>query len=123
MKQAPFEQFIKYLLEQAAASDVLRDLTEKDPNQGSSLLSSVDSMILEGQIASQFDSMGYSDPETYIKVARKLKTLETILINNHCGPNDEDLITVSICIKYVEDGYSLTKEAMECLNKIHKKYV
>jgi len=48
MKPAPFEQFIKSLLDQAAASDALRDLTKRNiPIENSSLMSAVDAILLK----------------------------------------------------------------------------
>jgi hypothetical protein len=41
--------------------------------------------------------------------------------NDLVYPDHQDYITVQLCIKYVEDGYSLTKESLECLNLIHKR--
>ena len=47
MSSAPFEQFIKNLLDQTAAADALRDLTKRNlPIQGSTLLSAVESSLL-----------------------------------------------------------------------------
>jgi hypothetical protein len=123
MKQAPFEQFIKGLLDQTAAADALRDLTKRNiPIEGSSLLSSIESMLLEQSIAAQFDPEGYSTSEACIKVQQKLKMLQDVLDKNLIIPEHPDYITVKLCIKYVEDGYSLTKEALEFLNVIYKKY-
>lgn len=123
MKQAPFEQFIKGLLDQTAAADALRDLTKRNlPIEGSSLLSSVEAMLLEQSIAAQFDPEGYPTKDSFLKIRSKLQTLQSILDKNLVIPEHPDYITVKLCIKYVEDGYSLTKEALEFLNVIYKKY-
>ena len=51
MKPAPFEQFIKSLLDQTAVADALRDLTKRNiPLEDNSLLSAVDSILLEESI-------------------------------------------------------------------------
>ena len=124
MKQAPFEQFIKGLLDQTAAADALRDLTKRNISvKGSSLLSSVDAMLLDNSIAAQFDPEGYPTPEASLNVQRKLQVLLSTLDANLVVPDHPDYITVKLCIKYVCDGYSLTKEALEFLNLIYKKYV
>jgi hypothetical protein len=123
MKQAPFEQFIKGLLDQTAAADALRDLSKRNiPIENSSLLSSVESMLLEQSIAAQFDPEGYSTSEARVKIQDKLQALQSILDKNLVVPDHPDYITVKLCIKYVSDGYSLTKEALEFLNLIYKKY-
>jgi hypothetical protein len=123
MKQAPFEQFIKGLLDQTAAADALRDLSKRNiPVENSSLLSSVESMLLEQSIAAQFDSEGYPSTESSLNVQRKLQVLLSTLDANLVVPDHSDYITVKLCIKYVKDGYSLTKEVLEFLNLIYKKY-
>jgi hypothetical protein len=123
MKQAPFEQFIKGLLDQTAAADALRDLSKRNISiENSSLLSSVESMLLEQSIAAQFDPEGYSTSEARVKIQDKLQALLSILDKNLVVPDHSDYITVKLCIKYVSDGYSLTKEALEFLNLIYKKY-
>jgi len=123
MKQAPFEQFIKGLLDQTAAADALRDLSKRNiPIENSSLLSSVESMLLEQSIAAQFDPEGYSTSEARVKIQDKLQALQSILDKNLVVPDHSDYITVKLCIKYVSDGYSLTKEVLEFLNLIYKKY-
>ena len=59
MKPAPFEQFIKSLLDQTAVADALRDLTKRNiPLEDNSLLSAVDSILLEESISSQFNPNG-----------------------------------------------------------------
>jgi hypothetical protein len=123
MKQAPFEQFIKGLLDQTAAADALRDLTKRNiPIEGSSLFSSIESMLLEQSIAAQFDPEGYATDVERLKIQLKLNTLQSLLDKNLVIPEHPDYITVKLCIKYVEDGYSLTREALEFLNVIYKKY-
>lgn len=124
MKQAPFEQFIKGLLDQTAAADALRDLTKRNiPVNNSSLLSSIDAMLLDNSISAQFDPEGYPTPEASLNIQRKLQVLLSTLDANLVVPDHPDYITVKLCIKYVKDGYSLTKEALEFLNIIYKRYV
>ena len=47
--------------------------------------------------------------------------LKNKLDRNLLIPEHPDYITVQLCIKYVEDGYSLTSESLEFLNVIHKR--
>lgn len=122
MKPAPFEQMIKHLLDSASSADALRDLTKRNlPIQGSSLLSAVDQILLEDTIAAQFDPDGYSSKEKRTAVLNKLLLLRNNLDRNLVIPDHPDYITVQLCIKYVEDGFGLTKEALECLNLIYKR--
>ena len=122
MSSAPFEQFIKNLLDQTAAADALRDLTKRNvPIQGSSLMSAVESILLEETISAQFNPDGYESKEKKQAILSKLYLLKNNLDRNLVYPDDQDYITVQLCIKYVEDGYSLTKESLECLNLIHKR--
>jgi hypothetical protein len=122
MSSAPFEQFIKNLLDQTAAADALRDLTKRNvPIQGSSLMSAVESILLEETISAQFNPDGYESKEKKQAILSKLYLLKNNLDRNLVYPDHQDYITVQLCIKYVEDGYSLTKESLECLNLIHKR--
>lgn len=123
MKPAPFEQFIKSLLDQAAASDALRDLTKRNiPIEGSSLMSAVDAILLEESISAQFNPAGYDTMQRQMAVESKLNLIKTRLDLNLVIPEDPDYIIVQLCIKYLDKGYSLTKECMESLNVIYKKY-
>jgi hypothetical protein len=122
MSAAPFEQFIKNLLDQTAAADALRDLTKRNvPIQGSSLMSAVESILLEETISAQFNPDGYESKEKKQAILSKLYLLKNNLDRNLVYPDHQDYVTVQLCIKYVEDGYSLTKESLECLNLIHKR--
>jgi len=77
MKPAPFEQFIKSLLDQAAASDALRDLTKRNiPIENSSLMSAVDAILLEESISAQFNPTGYENYEKKLAVAAKLNLIK-----------------------------------------------
>ena len=119
MKAAPFEQFIKSLLDQTEAADALRNLAERNiPLQDNKLMSAVDSILLEEAIAAQFDSMGYAEKDIKLKVLSKLYKLSDSINDTKCNEH----LTVYVCIKYVNDGYSLTKEITEVLNTIWKKY-
>lgn len=124
MKPAPFEQFIKSLLDQTAASDALRDLTKRNlPIQGSSLMSAVDAILLEESIAAQFDPDGYSSNEKKVSVINKLHKVKNLLDRNLVVPEHPDYITVQLCIQYVDKGFALTTTSLEYLNHIYKKYV
>ena len=123
MKPAPFEQFIKSLLDNSAAKDALRDLTKRNlPIQGSSLMSAVDAILLEESIAAQFDIEGYDSNDKKVKVLDKLLRVRNLLDRNLVIPDNADYITVQLCIQYVENGYALTSTSLDCLNKIYKKY-
>ncbi len=122
MSSAPFEQFIKNLLDQTAAADALRDLTKRNlPIQGSTLLSAVESILLEQSISAQFNPDGYESNERKQAILSKLYLLKNKLDRNLLILEHPDYITVQLCIKYVEDGYSLTSESLEFLNVIHKR--
>jgi hypothetical protein len=77
MSSAPFEQFIKNLLDQTAAADALRDLTKRNlPIQGSTLLSAVESILLEETISAQFNPDGYESKEKKQAILSKLYLLK-----------------------------------------------
>ena len=117
MKPAPFEQFIKSLLDKTNCADALRNLPEKNiPLQD--LMSAVDSILLEESIAGQFDTVGYSDTRTQTNVLLKLSKVLHAISDTKCN----DYLTVYICMKYVSDGYALTTEITSVLNAIWKKY-
>ena len=123
MKPAPFEQFIKSLLDQAAASDALRDLTKRNiPIENSSLMSAVDAILLEESISAQFNPNGYDNYDKKLSVISNLDLIKMRLDLSLVIPEDPDYIMVQLCIKYLDKGYSLTKECMESLNVIYKKY-
>lgn len=122
MSSAPFEQFIKNLLDQTAAADALRDLTKRNvPIQGSTLLSAVDSILLEQSISAQFNPDGYDTHDKKQAILSKLYLLKNKLDRNLVIPEHPDYISVQLCIKYVEDGYALTSESLEFLNVIYKR--
>lgn len=104
MKPAPFEQFIKSLLDNTNCADAL--------------MSAVDSILLEESIAGQFDTVGYSDTKTQTNVLLKLSKVLHAISDTKCN----DYLTVYICMKYVSDGYALTTEITKVLNTIWKKY-
>lgn len=119
MTRAPFEQFIKSLLNQTDAATALRNLAERNiPLQDNKLMSAVESILLEESIAAQFDAIGYADNSTKQKVLAKLYKLANAIKDR----NSEEYLTVYICVKYVIEGYSLTKEITLVLNDIWKKY-
>ena len=74
MKSAPFEQFIKHLLDQTAAADALRDLATRNiPIQNSGLMKAVEAILLEESITAQFDYNGYESAEQKLSVTSKLR--------------------------------------------------
>lgn len=117
MSKVPFDQFINDLLKNAEKNDLLRGLSSE------SLHTSVDKMLLEQSIATQFDAAGYADIERKLVVLSKLDSLQRRLELSGKDPVDEqELAAINTCIYYVETGYSLTTEIVEYLNSIHKKY-
>lgn len=124
MKPAPFEQFIKSLLDQTAASDALRDLTKRNIPIGDdpSLMSAVDAILLEESIAAHFDPNGYTDKKITAQVLAKLYKVKSLLDRNLVIPDDPDYITVMLCIQRVEAGNALTQHSLVYLNDIYKKY-
>jgi hypothetical protein len=121
MSKAPFEQIINDLLSQTAAADALRNIA--DGQRTSSMYSMVDSILLEQSLAAQFDPEGYADDSKRESVLDKLNLLKTKLVRNLVDCNDADFIVVKLCIDYISNGYSLTTDIINCLNKIDKKYV
>lgn len=119
MKPAPFEQFIKHLLDQTAAADALRNLATKNiPVQNSGLMKTVDAILLEESILAQFDFNGYDSDDTKRTVLNKLSKL----MNSISDTESTDYIIARLCYKYVSDGYSLTENITKVLNTIWKKY-
>ena len=119
MKPAPFEQFIKHLLDQTAAADALRDLATRNiPIQNSGLMKAVDAILLEESIAAQFDYNGYETPAKKLLVVTKLKKVLDVIPDK----SSNDFLIVYLCLKYVNDGYSLTEDITKLLNDIWKRY-
>lgn len=119
MTAAPFEQFIKQLLDQTAAADALRDLATRNiPIQNSGLMKAVDAILLEESIAAQFDYNGYDTESKKLSVLAKINKLLTIVTDK----TSNDYLIVYLCHKYVNDGYSLTEDITKLLNDIWKRY-
>lgn len=119
MKSAPFEQFIKHLLDQTAAADALRDLATRNiPIQNSGLMNAVEAILLEESITAQFDYNGYESAAQKLLVISKLKKVLNVVTDK----NSNDYLIVYLCLKYVNDGYSLTEDITKLLNNIWKKY-
>ena len=119
MKPAPFEQFIKHLLDQTAAADALRDLATRNiPIQNSGLMKAVDAILLEESIAAQFDYNGYESDIQKISVTVKLLKLMNVIPDKQSN----DFLIAYLCHKYVTDGYSLTEDITKLLNDIWKRY-
>jgi hypothetical protein len=120
MATAPFEQYIKHLLDQTAAADALRDLANKNIPilQNSNLMKTVDAVLMEEAIAAQFDYNGYENLDQKLKVLSKLKKV----LDSISDTQSNDYLVVYLCYKYVNDGYSLTKDITKLLNDIWKKY-
>lgn len=119
MKSAPFEQFIKNLLDQTATADALRDLATRNiPIQNSGLMKAVDAILLEESIAAQFDFNGYENGNKKLTVLSKLKKLMNVVPDKQSN----DYLVAFLCYKYVTDGYSLTEDMTKLLNSIWKQY-
>lgn len=113
-----FESHIKKLLEQHETADVLRNLS----SNSTTIEDSVNSMLIESSIASIFDVNGYEFEDTKQRVIDKLKVLISLLRTNLVEEQSYDFIVVNLIMNYVNNGYSLTEDAIDCLNKIYKKY-
>jgi len=119
MKSAPFEQFIKHLLDQTASAEALRELATRNiPIQNSNLMKAVDAILLEESIAAQFDYTGYDTTDKKSNVLSKLDKLLKIVKDKHSN----DYLVVYLCYKYVSDGYSLTEDITKLLNDIWKRH-
>lgn len=121
MSKKPFEQFINQLIDQAAYSNTLRAIADSAHNI-THLVQSVDNMLLEEEIATQFDYRGYDELETQTRVLKKLRFLEDYLVSRGIANTHKDLITISICYVYVSKGYALTLEVITNLNDIYKRH-
>lgn len=117
----PFEQLIKQLLDQASYSDALRELAVNSENVAK-LASTLDSMLLEVQIASQFDFRGYDTIEKQTATLKKLLFLKDFLKLKNVSETDKDFIIVNLCHTYVMKNYALTSEIVSNLNDIYKRY-
>ena len=119
--KAPFESFINHVMSKHDTADKLRQLTHvQSPTMATSSLSeSVNTMLVEQEIANQFDYNGYDSEERKIKVLDKLYVVRN-KISTKYYPNDKEYMTVLLCIKYVAEGYALTPEITSYLNTLYK---
>ena len=117
----PFEQLITQLLDQASYADALRALAENSDNVAK-LATTLDSMLLEEQVASQFDFRGYEKVEAQTNTLKKLQFLKHFLTLKHVPETDKDFITVNLCYTYVSKNYALTSEIVSNLNDIYKRH-
>jgi len=127
MNNDRFEQIIQKLIDRADSSDallnVLQDLTERGySDHSSSLESTVDNFLLEHQIESQFDPEGYSSMEKKQIVLKKVNLLKNLLHVNNVDTEHPHYITIELCLKFIDNGFALTKEILERLNEIYKEY-
>jgi len=116
----PFEQMIQDLLSKAAYADALRGLVD---DKSAGLQSAVDSILLEESLCAEFNIEGYNDHDVKVKVLNKLQMLRHLLLKNLVSESSTEYTVVALCIKFVNNGYSLTNELTKTLNLIHKKYV
>ena len=115
----PFEQIVQELLSKAAYADMLRGLVDEN---SSGLKAAVDTLLLEESLSVAFDIEGYNDYDVKIRVLNKLQMLRHLLNTNLVSESSTEYTIVALCIKFVNKGYSLTKELTNTLNLIHKKY-
>ena len=118
---APFESFINHVMSKHDTADKLRQLTHvQSPTMATSSLSeSVNTMLIEQEIANQFDYNGYDSEERKHSVLDKLYKVRN-KISTKYFPNDKEYMTVLLCIKYVAEGYALTPEITTYLNTLYK---
>jgi hypothetical protein len=128
-----FELFIKELLDDTSSSKFVISLSRKSLNSSSNdtiaqdvLNTSIDDgIMIENAIASKFNSESYPH-DRYIQIIDKLHLLASLCdkkystYNSNFTSHFNDLIIANLCIHYVKEGYSLTKEIIECLNTIYK---
>ena len=120
--KAPFESFINHVMSKHDTADKLRQLTHvQSPTMAtsSSLSESVNTMLVEQEIANQFDYNGYDSEERKQKVLEKLYEVRTKISKTY-NPNHKEYMTVLLCIKYVAEGYALTPEITSYLNTLYK---
>jgi hypothetical protein len=88
----------------------------------SSLQLTVKMLTTELWMESKFSTVKYESDEIYIRVLNKLHDLK-LLVNKFCvDSQSDDHLIIDICIKNVQNGFSLTTGLVEILNDIHKKY-
>ena len=118
---APFESFINHVMSKHDTADKLRQITHvQSPTMATSSLSeSVNTMLIEQEIANQFDYNGYDSEERKHSVLDKLYKVRN-KISTKYFPNDKEYMTVLLCIKYVAEGYALTTSITEYLNTLYK---
>ena len=123
MQDNRFEQFIKQVLERTDLADALRNITERNLNNvDSSLESTVDNFLLESQLESFFNPMGYSSIEKKYSILNRLNQLKNLLDRNSVAASHSHYISVDLCISIVSGGGSLNKTILEYLNIIYRQY-
>ena len=87
---APFESFINHVMSKHDTADKLRQLThvQSPPMATSSLSESVNTMLVEQEIANQFDYNGYDSEERKHSVLDKLYKVRN-KISTKYFPNDK----------------------------------
>ena len=116
--QNQFEQYIKKILARAESADALRSIS----NNGHGVFSAVDSILLESELEAMFAPPSHLVTDKRQSVLQKLSRLESELIVRGVKDTDSDMIIVKLCQKYVNEGYGITIDIADLLNRIHKSY-
>jgi hypothetical protein len=117
-----FEQFINHLLKQADQADTLRSLVSDNSDLHNAMYQTIDTMLLETNIAAQFDLEGYENEDKKQSVLAKLSHTKMLLDRNLVPASSPDQITIQLCIKYVNEGFALTSGHIKYLNSIYNRY-
>jgi hypothetical protein len=123
MKQsaAQFDSYIETLLGNSRLKDIFNVIGDDYSDMESAIVSFKDVMLDTG-ISAKFDADGYEDDRIKTAVYKKLADLVAILDENFVSIDSTDYKIVVICLKKVEDGWALTEEITDYLNKIYKQY-
>jgi len=119
-----FETFIEEMLKNHDFADALRQITGNvyEDRERSPMLDSVNQVLLESSISAQFNPDGYESDEKKASVLEKLQQVKLLLVRNMVSDSHTDMQIILLCIKHLNNGWALTSEMIDYLNKIYKKY-
>jgi len=119
-----FGTFIEEMLTNHDFADTLRQITENvyEESESSSESYSVSQILFEWCISAQFDPTGYESEEKKASVLEKLHQVKLSLVRNMLSDSHLDMQIILLCIKHLNNGWALTSEMIDYLNKIYKKY-